>query len=185
MKGTSTATVQTSNRAIKLKSVKYIPSMKKNLISVGAIADTGHKILFSSKTCWVINDQGIAIASGQRDLSNGLYSFHPYTAALSTEHFVQKQNPRLESSPRASPSLLWHRHLGHLSYSRLYHLFRTTNVTGLPRIAVEKHVCSCCMAGHQHRERFPKKSETRSDTSSEKIHLDLMGPMQQHSLGGS
>ena len=35
VQGTGTATVQTNNGAIKLKSVKYVPSMKKNLISRG------------------------------------------------------------------------------------------------------------------------------------------------------
>ena len=86
IEGTGTTTVQTSNGAIKLKSVKYIPSMKKNLMSVGAIADTGHRILFSSQKCWVINSQGVVVASGHRDPSNGLYSFRQHAAALSLEH---------------------------------------------------------------------------------------------------
>ena len=41
------------------------------------------------------------------------------------------------------------------------------------------------MVGRQHRERFPHRSETRSAKSGERIHFDLMGPMQQNSLGGS
>ena len=86
VQGTGTATVQINNGAIKLKSVKYVPSMTKNLISVGAIADTGHRIMFSSRKCWVIDNKGIAIASGHRDPFNGLYSFQQKATALSSEH---------------------------------------------------------------------------------------------------
>lgn len=41
------------------------------------------------------------------------------------------------------------------------------------------------MAGRQHRERFPKRLETQATKTREQIHIDLMGPMQQASLGGS
>ena len=75
VQGTGSATVQTNNGAIKLKSVKYVPSMTKNLISIGALADIGHKILFSSGNCWVINNKNMVIASGHRDPVNGLYKF--------------------------------------------------------------------------------------------------------------
>ena len=44
--GTSSATVTIESGAIKLKSVKYVLSMRKNLMSVGAIADSGHRIVF-------------------------------------------------------------------------------------------------------------------------------------------
>ena len=154
--------------------------MKKNLISVGAIADTSHRILFSSQRCWVINNQGVAEASGHRDPSNGLYSFRQQTATLSLEHPVL-----IEIPPRSSTTLLWQRRLRHLSYPRLYHLSRTSNALGLPRIEVEKHICLCCMVGREHHERFPRKLEIRSNKPGERIHSDLMGPMQQTSLGGS
>ena len=49
--GTSLATVTTESGAIKLKSVKYVPSMRKNLMSVRAIADSSHRIVFSNHQC--------------------------------------------------------------------------------------------------------------------------------------
>ena len=163
--------------------------MRKNLVSVGAIADTGHRVLFLSHACWIINSQGTAVAVGHRDPSNGLYSLRQHTAALSSEHSAQNYtSSRLEHSvnpPHDSLSLLWHRRLGHLSYSGLHHLYRTSSVLGLPRIAIGKLVCSCCMARRQHRERFPQRSETRSTKLGERIHSDIMGSMQQNSLGGS
>ena len=41
--------MHTESGPIKLKSVKCVPSMTKNLISVGALADSGYKVVFSNQ----------------------------------------------------------------------------------------------------------------------------------------
>lgn len=41
IRGSGLATVQTATGEIKVNPVKYVPSMRKNLLSVGAIADSG------------------------------------------------------------------------------------------------------------------------------------------------
>ena len=81
-----TAIAQTENGAIKLKFVKYVPSMRKNLISVGAIADSGLRVIFSSQDCWIINNKGNVLATGNRDPSNSLYRFKEQMTALISEH---------------------------------------------------------------------------------------------------
>ena len=82
--GTRSAIVNTEDRSIKLKSVKYVPSMRKNLVFVGAIADSSHKVSFSKSHCWITNTQDHVIASGRRDHSNGLYYFRNQIAAFTT-----------------------------------------------------------------------------------------------------
>ena len=130
--GTGTATVNTEDGSIKLKSVKYVPSMQKNLVSVGAIADAGYKIGFSSSVCWITNRQGHIIASGKRDPTNGLYCFEkPMTTLLTYDSDV---------------TTLWHRHLGHLSFPSLYYLWQTPLATRLPKLACEKKIYCCCLA---------------------------------------
>ena len=63
---------------------------------------------------------------------------------------------------------------------------KTRHVHGLPTIVpLENQVCECCLSGRQHRERFPRKSENRSNLPGQKIHSNLMVPMQHTSLGGS
>ena len=52
---TGTSTVRTDSREIKLSNVKYMPSMKKNLISVGSIADKGNSVIFDAAKCWIID----------------------------------------------------------------------------------------------------------------------------------
>ena len=106
--GTGTATVNIEDGSIKLKSVKYVPSIQKDLVSIGAIVDAGHKIGFSSRECWITNRQGHVIASGKRDPTKGLYCFEkPMTALLTYDSDV---------------TTLWHRRLGHLSFPSLYYL---------------------------------------------------------------
>ena len=73
--GQGNATVKTPTGEIKLKPVKYVPSMTRNLISVGAIADCGNNVIFSDKKCWIVNKQGDVIGSSLRNTSNGLYCF--------------------------------------------------------------------------------------------------------------
>ena len=58
-------------------------------------------------------------------------------------------------------------------------------VTGLPDVVTQQSVCRSCIEGKQHREPFPKKASRRASQSLELVHMDLCGPMQNASLGGS
>jgi hypothetical protein len=51
VKGSSTATVKTNSGEINLTNVKYVPSMRKNLVSMGLIADIGRLVVFSDQHC--------------------------------------------------------------------------------------------------------------------------------------
>jgi hypothetical protein len=147
--------------------------MRKNLISVGAITDTENLVMFSDTFCWILDKFDLnVIAVGYRDSSNGLYKFgENITEANVTESFDEAS--------------LWHRRLGHLNYKSLSFLSRGNKVTGMPNIKVHHEICEGCLAGRQHRERFPKRFENRASEPCEKIHFDLVGPMPQMSLGGS
>jgi hypothetical protein len=170
---TGTSSVRTDSGVIKLANVKYVPSMKKNLISVGSIADGGNLVIFDKSQCWIIDkhDNGKILATGHRNPSNRLYCFGTSFQANLAEH--------------SDSTSLWHRRFGHLSFSGLHHLSANNRVTGLPIIREVKRVCKCCLAGRQCRAKFPQKSDTRATRIAEKVHSDLMGPMQQPSLGGS
>ena len=76
VQGTRSSNVQTPVGSIKLANVKYVPSLKKSLVSVGTIVDTGSKIIFSAAHCWITNptDHKKIIAIDNRDPRNGLYS---------------------------------------------------------------------------------------------------------------
>jgi transposase InsO family protein len=173
IQGVGTATVKTNSGELKLTEIKYVPSLKRNLISVGAITDTGNLVVFSKTHCWILDkvDHNRIIATGYRNPINGLYSFGN---TLQT-NMVASENT----------STLWHRRYGHLSYKGLSHLSTEQRVIGLPAIELTTKTCESCLAGRQARKSFPQKLVNRASEPAERIHSDLMGPMQVPSLGGS
>jgi hypothetical protein len=147
--------------------------MRKNLVSVGSITDTGLIVKFFDHHFWILDkfNQTHAVASGVRDPSNGLYRFN--------ESF---EGNSLEYKDRVT---LWHKRYGYLSYFGLDHLSKYNKVSGFPKIDPHHKICESCLAGRQHRERFLRKSDNRATMAGQKIHSDLVGPLQQPSLAGS
>jgi hypothetical protein len=142
--GVGTATINTSYGEIKLIDVKYVPTMKKNLISVGRVTDSGHLILFSNTSCWILDkfNPDHIIATGHRDMSNGLYRF----GSSLQNSFLQANTVE-----EIDVTNLWHRRFGHLNFPSLSHLETKQRVIGLPKISLEHRVCACCLVGRQHR----------------------------------
>jgi hypothetical protein len=150
IKGKGAIKLTTSEGTIKLTDALYVPSLQRNLVSVGALTDTGNALLFCKSTVWVLNNlrDRKVIAIGHRDKSNGLY---------------RMENRTLDANSITSiPSTeLWHRRYGHLHYRGLSHLYKQNQVIGLPPITDIQHNCEDCLAGRQSRERFPKISSHR------------------------
>ena len=76
-KGTSSYTLRNTTGEIKLANVYYVPSMKKNLISIGSIVESDHIIVFTASHCYVYdkNQPSKLIATGKRDPTNSLFCF--------------------------------------------------------------------------------------------------------------
>lgn len=68
-----------------------------------------------------------------------------------------------------------------LNFEYLRQAFRNEMVISLPDVAVSKSPCGSCIKGKLRMEPFPKKASKRAI----KVHMDLCGPMQHASLGGS
>jgi len=60
--------------------------------------------------------------------------------------------------------------MGHLGYAGLHFLLKSENVMGVPQIDMHAKICHCCLVGRQHREQFPKKTNTRSNKPGLRIH---------------
>ena len=58
-------------------------------------------------------------------------------------------------------------------------------VVGLPTLGGDKDFCSSCIKGKQHQEAFPSQASWCATQILELAHMDLCGPMQTISLGGS
>ena len=119
--------------------------------------------------------------------SDGLYYISSFTSHMPTEESHLHQ---IFSSPKAllskEENTLWHSQFGHVPYETSLQLFSKSMVTGLPQPHVPRHqVCSSCALGKQHRASFPLESTNRATRILELIHVDLAGPMEVPSLGGS
>ena len=76
VQATGPSNVHTPAGSINLTNVKYVLTLTKSLVSVGAIADTGSQVTFTASHCWVTSpsNQRHIVAVGHRDPQNGLYS---------------------------------------------------------------------------------------------------------------
>jgi hypothetical protein len=43
------------NKEIKMNNVLYVPSVKKNLLFIGAIVNMGYVVMFSPNKCWIVS----------------------------------------------------------------------------------------------------------------------------------
>jgi hypothetical protein len=81
--GIGSTSVNSGSGSINLKQVLYVPSLTRNLISIGSLTDDGRMVLFTRKQCLILQDdptQNI-LAVGDRDFRNRLYKFGPQLQA--------------------------------------------------------------------------------------------------------
>jgi hypothetical protein len=141
LRGKGAIKLATDEGTIKLTNVLYVPSLQRNLVSVGALTDIGNALLFYDTTVWILNnlqDRKI-IAIGHRDKTNGLYR-------------MEKGNLDANAVTSLSTEELWHKRYSHLYFRGLHHLHKQKRVTGLPLIAKIQRTCQGCLARRQSRE---------------------------------
>jgi hypothetical protein len=153
------------------------------------LIDDGHMVLFTRKQCLILQDdssQNILVVRN-RDFRNGLYKFGPQLQAnqLVTNRSTLDASFEISTLDASFEIHLWHWRNGHLHYDGLYHLSQMDKVRGLPSFKMAHEICSNCLTGRQHRERFPKASTHRSTQVLNLIYTDLVGPLKTASLSGS
>ena len=82
-------------------------------------------------------------------------------------------------------AILWHKRLGHASFSLLNKLVSKDLVIGLPTIKInDGKVCDACAKGKQVKNSFKSKRFVSTSKPLELLHIDLCGPMRIMSRGG-
>jgi hypothetical protein len=112
-----------SENSITMKDVLYVPSLKKNLLSISALDKKSYRVAFiDGKVLMWAKEETLneAIVIGNEE--NGLYKLkgHPETAMTHS----------IENSCK-----LWHRRLAHINYKALPYICKA--VTGLPELKVD------------------------------------------------
>jgi hypothetical protein len=154
---------------LELKNVLYIPSFRRNLISVSVLDKSGLCCVFKNGVMQLLSESNVI---GTAVLSNGLYKLN--LSSLNDESFVAKRALLNEES-----STLWHKRLGHISKERLERLVKSGLLPSLDFDDME--TCVDCIRGKLTKTR--KKEAKRSDDLLQIIHTDICGPFQNTICG--
>ena len=157
----------TSGNQLTLEDVRYIPGIKKNLISIGQLDSTEYTAEFE-KGSWKIVKGAIVVA---RDTKSGTL----YTTAGCINMAAVAEG--------ASGSCLWQKRLGHMSVKGMKMLVAKGALEGLKY--VNMGLCESCVVGKQKRVSFKKIPREPKKVHLEKVHTDVWGPSLVSSLGGS
>ena len=168
----------TSN--VKLQNVLHVPQATVNLFSTKQAMDNGAEITFKDNRCDItVNGKVRMEGIRQRD---GLMVIRQ-----------DKQQPTYAMAATASKESaeLWHRRFGHLGYDNLFKLKDKGMVEGISVPAqdfkeqqAQKLFCEACTLAKQHRLPFPS-SDHKSSCQIELVHMDVCGPLQVTSEGGT
>ena len=161
-----------------LSDALYVLGIKKNLLSIFALAKIGLVVKFVDDRC-IVHDLTYGdtiVASGL--LFCGLYKLSNYGKC------VEDVACAVVDSQAISDAKLWHAHFGHLNFASLLCLQKFDMVSSLPPLqAPLKHVCEGCILGKMQRSSFPKDGSVRAVCKLQLVHSDVCGPMQTPSFG--
>ena len=123
---------------VKAGNVLYVDGLKHNLLSVSQMCDQGTEVIFRSNGCCVRDlDTGKTVIKGRRT-PNNLYIFEE----RQKQCYLSKDEEHW----------LWHRRLGHLSFSQIRKACKYQAVRGLPDIKIpDNTICKSCQFGKQTR----------------------------------
>ncbi|KAH9070516.1 hypothetical protein Ae201684P_002873 [Aphanomyces euteiches] len=144
----------------------------------GVLKDVWQSVSFEKNTC-VMEKSGTKFAIGER-FGKGFYKLKmkPVKAPNAMANL---------SEVKPNPSKLWHERLGHIGSQDLQVLVKNKLSSDMPLKSVEDWgFCDSCTLGRQARFKFNKKSANQSTAALfEEISMDICGPMQTPSIGGS
>lgn len=145
-----------------VKNVFYVPSLRRNLLSVKRLEMAGIRVVFADGQVCLYNNK-ILIGLGYR---NNLY-----------EISFRVQNVEcLNTETENDVTKIWHKRLGHICYSNLEKLIKNKMVNGIENVKIGKvDFCESCVSGKMTRLKFGTRSKAKRVL--EIVHSDVAGPI--------
>nr|GEY39292.1 hypothetical protein [Tanacetum cinerariifolium] len=136
----------TGNRALLTNFVeKFLGTVRfgnKDFVVIAGYGDVGLEVAFRKSTCFVRNEDGVDLLTGDR--SSNLYTISLNEVSLNSSTCLLEKDS-------SSQSWLWHQRLSHLNFAIINNLVKNNLVQGLPKMKFKKdHLCSACEQGKIH-----------------------------------
>ena len=160
-------------RSIVLKDCFYVPSFKRNLISVACLINDGYTVSFNKSVAIQKNKSFIVRGT----LVNNLYVIKPKMRSLLNTEVVRKN----AKASHSNEAYLWHLRLGHINQERIGRLVKDGLLNSLQEIQLPQ--CESCLEGKMTKRPFGAKGR-RVVQLLELVHTDVCGPMNVSARGG-
>ena len=157
-----------------LQEVYYIPRLRSNIVSLGQLTETGHKVIMDEDSLQVLNKSHARLLVKVRCTANRPYQIELHLA----EAVCLLAN--LED-----PAWLWHARLGHVNFHAMKLLVDKEMAVGVPPITHPNQLCQGCLVAKQARQPFPAVANYRAEKPLELLHADLCGPITPSTLAGN
>lgn len=163
-----------------LRNVLYVPSMKRNLVSVSCLDDGGYHCTFGDCRCIIMYENkevGLAVRREQ------LYQISMCDATYNVDSSSNANvGTKRKHKDNETSSKLWHYRLGHISRGRIERLIKENILHPLDFSDANAEQCIDCIKGKYSKK--IKKGANRSSGVLEIIHTDICGPFNVKSVDG-
>ena len=158
-----------------LNDVLYVPELSYNLLSVSRASETGKDITFTTTGCQIFDETQELMAEGTK--IGNLFYLNCQPVSMSSG---------LVAADLSQKDIVWHKRFGHLGEKNLQKLANDKLVKEFDYDASKPiGLCEHCIAGKQHREKFPCESKRESVELLSLVHSDVCGKFSVSSNGGA
>lgn len=147
--------------------VLFVPDLKMNLFSVSATMDKGFTLKGDKDRFYLLKNGGVYATAVRQDK----------LFALNFQTVCEAQ----ANAAVGNHLMVWHQKLAHQNVN---HIRKTLKDFDINFVDNKDFFCGSCMEGKQHRLPF-SRSTTKSEHPCQLLHIDVAGPMEVESIGGS
>jgi hypothetical protein len=157
-----------------LDDVYYIPSLCCNMVSLGQLTETGHRVVMDGDDLEVFDKNPWRLVMKVRRTSNRLYRIE-----------LQLASQVCLLANLDNPAWLWHARIGHVNFHALKLLVDKEMASGVPTVHHPNQLCQACLVAKQVRQPFPRMANYRAEALLELLHMDLCGPITPSTFAGN
>ncbi|UYV69734.1 K02A2.6-like [Cordylochernes scorpioides] len=166
--------IEGQNKLIRLNDVLYVEKLSGNLMSVNKLVDDNKKVLFDKDGGHIMEEDGEDILIAQRI----------------NDFYIIKTSAPEEIPSQALKATLhtwndWHKRLGHLNEEYMKQMLKNNSAHNFNTQSQNMDTCQVCIQAKHPRTPFKPVLYPQSTRPLDLIHIDLIGPIQEESIGGA